>query len=819
MGQANADGGRANWRGVFKTKFGALSLPAGTGGEHLRRYGHTRLALPLWQYFLKSEAFFRRIIPLLIILLLTFAAVSRVGSMMNQSENLHSQAEQKLSLLTSLLALRLSQNPAFETLLTSPTLAEVLLKDALEQPGEDNPLAAKDSNILVLVLDSRNRVIAQRPIDEDYSRLSLSRLTDNVDMTPLPGKRSRTRTIMLDGKRPALAHFRPLIFDGNSRSAALLTVSTEQTIYRGWYQRANLNVVLFMAMSIVLLVVLYAYFAQGARVRETDALYTENNARFDTALSRGHCGLWDWDLSRGRIVWSRSMFQMLGMEAVDQALGFGDLANLMHPDDPDMTALANQAFQSDRTQMDHRFRMRHSSGQWIWMRLRAELVRYKGCDPHLIGIAVDISEQEALEQKTRDADIRLRDAIENISEAFVLWDAKKRLVMCNTKYQQLYNLPTSATKSGLHHSTVMEQSRKPKARNLVPMPSKFENGTKTFEMQIETGNWLQISERRTQDGGFVSVGTDITQIKRNQEKLQESERLQLATIADLRSTQQKLERQAQQLVEFADNLNEQKKRADAGNKSKSEFLANISHELRTPLNAIIGFSDIMRAQMFGPMGSEKYDEYADDIHESGNFLLGVINDVLDMSRIEAGRLQLRPEKIELHQTLQESLRIIQMEADKAQITVSHSIPENLELVGDRRSVKQVLLNLLSNAVKFTPENGEIKVDARAADGMAVITIADDGIGIPKEALDRLGQPFEQVQAQMTKNHKGSGLGLAIARSLANLHGGSLHISSTVDVGTKVTVSLPIKCAIEAKNLDETGEEHAKRPAHLEGEPA
>ncbi|MEL6784666.1 MAG: ATP-binding protein [Pseudomonadota bacterium] len=808
MGQANANGVRANWRGTLKNRMAAWALPTVADAEHLRRYGHTRITIPLWQYFLKSEAFFRRLIPLLIILLLTFAAVSRVGSMMNQSESLHTEAEQKLGLLTSLLALRLSQNPSFEDLLTSPTLADVLLEDALEQPGEDNPLTASRKHLVVFVLDSDNRVIAQRPPEGDFDRAHLSRLTDGIDMTPLPGKRSRSRTILLEGERPALAYYRPLVFDDDAKSAALLTLMMEQNIYKGWYQRANLNVVLFIAMSIVLLVVLYAYFAQGARVRETDALYTENNARFDTALLRGHCGLWDWDLSRGSIVWSRSMYQMLGLKASEQALGFGDLSQMMHPDDPDMIALANQAFQSDKTQLDHRFRMRHASGTWIWMRLRAELVRYKGSAPHLIGIAVDISEQEALEQKTRDADIRLRDAIENISEAFVLWDAKKRLVMCNSKYQQLYSLPASATKSGLHHDTVMEQSRRPKAQNLVSMPSKFENGTKTFEMQIENGNWLQISERRTQDGGFVSVGTDITQIKRNQAKLEESERLQLATIADLRGTQQKLERQAQQLVEFADNLNEQKKRADAGNQAKSEFLANISHELRTPLNAIIGFSDIMRAKMFGPMGSEKYVEYADDIHDSGNFLLGVINDVLDMSRIEAGRLQLRPETIALDRTLQESTRFIQMQADKAQITVSHTVCDDLKLTGDRRSVKQILLNLLSNAVKFTPENGEIEVEAREENGHAMIKIADNGIGIPSEALERLGRPFEQVQAQMTKNHKGSGLGLAIARSLANLHGGSLKITSEVGVGTTVTVSLPIECAIDPKNLDDSGDGNA-----------
>ena len=427
------------------------------------------------------------------------------------------------------------------------------------------------------------------------------------------------------------------------------------------------------------------------------------------------------------------------------------------------------------------------------MRIRAELVRYKGADPHLIGIAVDISEEEALKQKTRNADIRLRDAIENISEAFVLWDSRKRLVMCNSKYQQLYNLPASAVVSGSAYKEVMSASRKPRVRHQLTTDKIHENGTKTFEAEIEGGRWLQISERRTQDGGFVSVGTDVTQIKRNQEKLQDSERKQMATIADLRKSQHELERQAQKLVEFADNLNEQKMKADAGNKTKSEFLANISHELRTPLNAIIGFSDIMRSNMFGPLGSEKYDEYAHDIHHSGSFLLGVINDVLDMSKIEAGRFQLQPETVHLHELLDESLRIIKIQADDAEIIVGQKIPKTLEILADRRAIKQILLNLLSNAVKFTPAGGKIDVTAKALKDSVNIVIRDNGIGISKEALERLGQPFEQVQDQFTKDHKGSGLGLAIARSLAMLHGGALKITSEPENGTTVSVRLPMKC--------------------------
>ena len=179
----------------------------------------------------------------------------------------------------------------------------------------------------------------------------------------------------------------------------------------------------------------------------------------------------------------------------------------------------------------------------------------------------------------------------------------------------------------------------------------------------------------------------------------------------------------------------------------------------------------------------------------------MINDVLDMSKIEAGRFQLQPETVHLHDLLDETLRIIKIQADEADLTVGQKIPKSLELVADRRAVKQILLNLLSNAVKFTPKGGKIDVSAKALKHDVNIVIRDNGIGIAPEALDRLGQPFEQVQDQFTKDHKGSGLGLAIARSLTALHGGQFKITSEVGEGTTVSVRLPFKCQTPACSGD------------------
>src|SRR5947199_1984133 len=216
----------------------------------------------------------------------------------------------------------------------------------------------------------------------------------------------------------------------------------------------------------------------------------------------------------------------------------------------------------------------------------------------------------------------------------------------------------------------------------------------------------------------------------------------------------------------------------------------MSHELRTPLNAIIGFSEVMGSGMFGSLGSEKYQEYCHDILTSGHYLLEVINDILDMSKIEAGRMKLDMETLDLSQTLAESLRVVSGRADDKHLVLDTDIEGSIPVVADRRAVKQIIVNLLSNAVKFTPDGGQVTVRCRRRRNSVILLIADSGIGIAPESLRRLGRPFEQVESQLTKTYHGSGLGLAIAKSLTNLHGGSMRLRSKLGSGTVVRVSLP-----------------------------
>ncbi|MES2034603.1 MAG: HAMP domain-containing sensor histidine kinase [Pseudomonadota bacterium] len=223
---------------------------------------------------------------------------------------------------------------------------------------------------------------------------------------------------------------------------------------------------------------------------------------------------------------------------------------------------------------------------------------------------------------------------------------------------------------------------------------------------------------------------------------------------------------------------------------KSRFLANMSHELRTPLNAIMGFSDIMRAKMFGAL-PDKYAEYGDLIHESGQHLLDLINDVLDMSKIEAERFELSREGFDAREAVSASLRLLRLQADGAGVQLRGVLPaETVDVYADRRAIKQIVLNLVSNALKFTPKGGAITVTAHGFGGVFELVVADSGVGISKEDLERIGRPYEQV-GDNTRKQMGTGLGLSLVRSFAELHGGEMVIESALGEGTAVTVRLPV----------------------------
>jgi two-component system cell cycle sensor histidine kinase PleC len=728
------------------------------------------IANPAYRRLLTAEPALRRAVPALIIAFLLTIGVGAVVQVLDHHRQAIAEATHDIDNVADFVSERFDRLASVEK---GDTTRRDLLNRALST-------RATAFGRQILLSNADGIITATAPAGGPIGSRLVDVLGETQPLTILGASAGVLEIVLADGIK-AFATVRTLAATGGQLSVFQL----RNDALAPWRSDTTLTVTLTATTGFVLLILGFAFHWQATRAREADAIYDTVRSRIDTALNRGRCGLWDWDLARGRIFWSHSMFAILGLAPRDDLMTFGEISQLVHPDDIKLYEVAAQLADAKTNAIDHDFRMHHASGKWVWLRVRCELVHQPG-EPgvHLIGIGVDITEQKTLVERTAAADIRLRDAIETIPEAFVLWDHENRLVLCNSNFQNLHSLPDTAITAGTPYESVVEAGRKHVIRSKLASEDPTVPGARTFEAQLDDGHWLQISERRTKDGGYVSVGTDITPLKQHEKKLVGSEQRLMATVSDLQQSQLKLESQAQQLSYLAQS-------AEEANQAKSKFLANMSHELRTPLNAIIGFSEIMESGMFGALGSDKYVEYCRDIHRSGEYLLDVINDVLDMSRIEAGRLKLDLEHVELDRELSDALRVVTTRAQDKNLEVRSKIASGICLKADRRALKQISLNLLSNAVKFTPEQGRITVRGRVSRGAVVIGIQDSGIGIARDALQKLGRPFEQVESQLTKTHHGSGLGLAIAKSLIELHGGEMRIRSTLGAGTTVVVRLPL----------------------------
>lgn|GEM_PF-1042600 len=378
-----------------------------------------------------------------------------------------------------------------------------------------------------------------------------------------------------------------------------------------------------------------------------------------------------------------------------------------------------------------------------------------------VGVMRDITRRRQAEERSR----RLQATIEMMPGIVALYDAADRLVICNEGYRELNAAIIETIEPGVSFE---DHLRAAIGKGLVPEATGREEewlaerlerrsgqGT-TFEYERQDGRWLLITEKRLEDGSMILFSVDISELRRAEEDRQEA------------------------LI-----------KAERASQAKSEFLATMSHELRTPLNAILGFSEILRNQYFGPLGEKRYREYAEDIHASGDDLLALINDILDISAIEAGKRPLIKELLDLRELVADCTHTVENANGDGGLVFDVLIADGLpHLCADRRAVKQVLLNLLSNALKFTPADGYASISIEAAASEVNITVADTGIGITPEDLPGLTDPFTRVVTNPGIAQEGAGLGLTIVKSLVDLHGGTIDIESEVGSGTKVSVTFP-----------------------------
>jgi PAS domain S-box-containing protein len=454
---------------------------------------------------------------------------------------------------------------------------------------------------------------------------------------------------------------------------------------------------------------------------------------------------------------NQAMARILGADSVDEVLG----QSADHFNPPEDYQLI----------LDRRERVRR--GGSVGLR-ETVIVRLDGTRlaTERIMAAINWEGENAFLVLTRDisqrkkAERQFRQVVESLHDGFVLYDADDRLVMWNDRWLENHKTTADMIRVGARFEDLLRANV---ARKLYPEAEGREeafieerlwhhrNPGAPLIRHLAGGRWIIIRGARTTDGGTFMINTDVTDIK------------------------------------DAENAAQQARlRAEAADSSKSEFLANMSHEFRTPLNAIIGFASVMESESFGPLGSAKYGNYAQYIKQSGQHLLSLINDILDLSKVEAGAVELHEERIDVAAAAEDAIRLVRDRARKDGLTLTLDMPAGLPaLWADARKLNQILFNLLTNAIKFTKAGGQITLAVRCdpADGYR-FAVADTGIGIAPENIPLVLSKFGQVDSSLTRRHEGSGLGLPLTKSLAELHGGDCNVESEVDVGTTVTIRFP-----------------------------
>jgi signal transduction histidine kinase len=464
----------------------------------------------------------------------------------------------------------------------------------------------------------------------------------------------------------------------------------------------------------------------------------------------------------------------------------GELAGVAEAGGPE--AWTEAQLEALRISPHREFERKTSDGRTILV--RAQPIPERGS----VVVTTDVTDVKRAER-------RLVDAVESMSDAFVLWDAEDRLVLYNSAWARMFEGVPDATAVGKRFEDIVRvgvaAGAFPEAAGreedyVCERLRRHRNPDETVIQPFRDGRWLRYSERRTSEGGIVGLRADVTDEVKRERALRESQQELAERVRELETMQRQLQNQRDELSKLMRQVIQARDEAATANAAKSVFLANMSHELRTPLNAIIGFAEIMDSALFGPLGHDRYQGYVGDMLSAAKHLLRLINDILDLSKIEAGKWELREELVDTQRMLDSVMRLFRGrdEARRLEFRVDTQ-PGLPPLLADERALKQIIINALSNSIKFTPAGGRIRVRARRdGAGRLHVAVGDTGIGIKREDMAKALAPFGQVDNPMTRRHQGTGLGLSIARALAEQHGGRLRLRSRPGRGTVVVITLP-----------------------------
>ena len=512
-------------------------------------------------------------------------------------------------------------------------------------------------------------------------------------------------------------------------------------------------------------------------IKQTSRELARREASLAEAQRIGNMGNWERNVATGEVRWSDQVYRIFGL-APDQPPppSRERYFAIIHEDDrARVRATVDAAIETGTPySLDHR--IVRPDGEVRIVHQEAELIYDSEGEPsHLVGTVQDITERKRAEQALQASEARLSGILDIAPDAIITADEHGFIRLFNQSAQNTFGYREDEV---LGHSLDLLMPARFRAHHAENIAAFKAAGSQVRRMK-ERGEIVALRKGGAEFPAEASVS-----------RLEIGDEIFFNVILRDVTERKRIEDEIIQAREFA----------EAANSTKSEFLANMSHELRTPMNAILGFSEIMAKESFGPLGNAKYKEYAEDIHVSGNHLLDLIGDVLDLSKIEAGALDLAEDEVDLDALLRFVLRMVRDRAARKSLRIETDLdPSVPHIRGDERAIKQIVLNLLTNSTKFTAAGGVIRVTSRIEpDGVVSLAVMDTGVGIAADDIPRVFQPFEQIGGAQTRAHDGTGLGLPIAKRLAELHAATFELESEVGVGTTVTIRFPPERAIRAK---------------------